>query len=81
MCKTIPPRFQNSPKGLDEMGYIPPAFLAWVEIVGGIFPLKILKYFTIWWNFVWRKKIPPHKLECLPFYGWFSRYPAISAVD
>ena len=55
MCKKFPPRFQNSSKGLVEMGYIPPAFLAWVEIVGGIFPLKIppsLKYFTIWWNFV-----------------------------
>ena len=55
MCNKIPPRIQNSSKGLVEMGYIPPAFLASVEIVGGIFPLKIppsLKYFTIWWNFV-----------------------------
>ena len=37
------------------MGYIPPAFLASEEFVGGIIPLKIpptLKYSTIWRNFV-----------------------------
>jgi hypothetical protein len=40
MCNKIPPRIQNSSKGLEEMGYIPPAFLASVEFVGGIFPPK-----------------------------------------
>jgi hypothetical protein len=66
MCKKIPPRIQKSSKGLEEMGYIPPAFLASEEFVGGIFPLKIpptLKYSTNWRNFVcggkkFHQKIP-----------------------
>jgi hypothetical protein len=33
MCKKNPPRIQNSSKGLEEMGYIPPAFLASEEFV------------------------------------------------
>jgi hypothetical protein len=73
MCKKFPPRFQNSPKGLVEMGYIPPAFLASEEFVGGIFPLKIpptLKYSTIWRNFVcggkrFHQKIPLKKFLTL----------------
>jgi hypothetical protein len=60
--KKIPPRFQNSSKGLEEMGYIPPAFLASEEFVGGIIPLKIpptLKDSNLEEFYVWRKKIPP----------------------
>ena len=73
MCKKIPPRIRNSSKGLEEMGYIPPAFLAAEEFVGGIFPLKIpptLKYSTIWMNFVcggkkFHQKIPLKKFLTL----------------
>ena len=57
-------KIQNSSKGLEEMGYIPPAFWASVEFVGGIFPLKIppsLKYSTIWRNFVCGGKKFYHK--------------------
>ena len=38
LVRKIPP---SSSRGLGEMGYTPPAFLASEENVGGIIPLKI----------------------------------------